>query len=1198
MDVRRSIPPRRFAPRLPIGFPAIGLALLLLGGPAPDAPAESPAPGFEAGVGRGLPNLEPDALPVRPAPPPSTMAAVLPDPWFEPGFARPSRIANTYTVTNTADSGPGSLRAAITAANSNPDLDAISFAIPGAGVQTIAPLSPLPDFVQPIVLDGTTQPGFAGTPLIELSGASAGISHGLAIRGGGSTVRGLIINRFAASGPSGGVGIYIDSFGGNTIEGNWIGTNAAGTAAAPNGYVGVLVIGASSQNLIGGTTAAARNVISGNAATGVQLASGGVGLNVVRGNYIGLDPTGTVKIPNAWNGVFVNSPDNTIGGAIVGARNVISGNLQPGIFIAVSAPRTIILGNYIGTDHTGTLDLGNTSNGITSGSPQIAGAPNAVIGNTQPLGGNVIAANDFPGIYLLGAVSSGARIEGNIIGLDATRTIALGKGNGIVVDQANDVVIGGAGGGAGNHVGGTSFPGIFLLNAARTVLKGNVVGLGATPGPGFGNSTGIVVSNSPNTMIGGAGSGEGNTIAGNTLNGIDLRGAGSVDCRVVGNRIGTDAGLASNVGNGVNGIVISGSRNTIGELGAGNVIAFNGKSGVYDSTGVDNPIRYNALRGNGELGIDLRPRGLTINDLLDADTGPNGLINFPYLDSAFVEGNVRRVHGRMEGKPNTTYRIDLYRNEACDPRHFGEAQEHLGEALTVTDGAGNASFQVNLPLQTVPPPTPYITATATDPTGNTSELSQCLCLDDADGDGLMDCWETDGWGIDINHDGVIDLDLFARTARADHKDLFVEIDAMNGYAPPAEVVDQVVAAFADVPNVYLGNPDGLQGINLQAEYSDTNLPVEALPGGVLEAWEKFATIKDANFGSPAERGNPNTQQTLRAKRLVYRYGLWARTYRDSTAWGVGEITDWIADDFIVAMNVPLSIEDQAATFMHEFGHTLGLGHGGGDNIHYKPNYYSIMNYTWVTPGVSWQVPGSWKLDYSRFALDPLDETELDETKGLNVPAGVWPTVSVPFRNALGHVRQTKLRPNNPVDWSGDDLADNRFVVANISNLPVGFSSAFETLTSHADWSNLQYEFRRSKAFTWSGPSSLSRTSVLLADEDPEPGPWLRDLINALPPPRPEGWFVLDGQLDAGLRSSRRTAGRRCTPPTATASSTSPPRAPRRQTCTSSSRARRPARSSRLRAARPARSPRIGRSSPRPVRPASRSGRTLRVRTCR
>ena len=107
-------------------------------------------------------------------------------------------LLSTFIVSNTADTGPGSLRQAIIASNSATDsTNTLDFAIPGDGVQTIAPASPLPAITQAVLIDGFSQPGYAGTPLIELSGNQAGTADGLTITGSGVAVRGLDINNFS-----------------------------------------------------------------------------------------------------------------------------------------------------------------------------------------------------------------------------------------------------------------------------------------------------------------------------------------------------------------------------------------------------------------------------------------------------------------------------------------------------------------------------------------------------------------------------------------------------------------------------------------------------------------------------------------------------------------------------------------------------------------------------------------------------------------------------------------------------------------------------------------------------------------------------------------------------------------------------------------------------------------------------------------
>jgi choice-of-anchor A domain-containing protein len=171
----------------------------------------------------------------------------------------------TYTVTNVNDSGSGSLRQAILSANSHSGKDNIKFNIAGSGVKTIKLSSALPAITDPVLLDGTSQPGFAGTPLIELNGELVS-GAGLILKCGNSTVKGLVINRFKSPG----VGIQIQSDG-NVITGNYIGTNALGKAALPNAGPGILIQDAADNNLIGGSDTASGNLIAYNNGAGVVI---------------------------------------------------------------------------------------------------------------------------------------------------------------------------------------------------------------------------------------------------------------------------------------------------------------------------------------------------------------------------------------------------------------------------------------------------------------------------------------------------------------------------------------------------------------------------------------------------------------------------------------------------------------------------------------------------------------------------------------------------------------------------------------------------------------------------------------------------------------------------------------------------------------------------------------------------------------
>ena len=256
--------------------------------------------------------------------------------------------------------------AAITTANGTGAIDTISFSTLGAGVHTINLLSALPAITRPIIIDGNTAPGFvAGTtpPLIVLNGAGAGLgANGLQLNGGssGSTIRGLNIQGFQPTGAgAGGDGINIQGgSNNNTITGNFIGTNQTGTSANGNA-VGIFVTN-STGNTIGGTTAALRNIVSGNTVDGIQLRGGGTATsnNLVRNNYIGLDATGTVALGNANEGVAdlsVVPPNNTVGGTVAGAGNVISANGGVGLrFTNAGTDDNFVQGNFIGLDATGT----------------------------------------------------------------------------------------------------------------------------------------------------------------------------------------------------------------------------------------------------------------------------------------------------------------------------------------------------------------------------------------------------------------------------------------------------------------------------------------------------------------------------------------------------------------------------------------------------------------------------------------------------------------------------------------------------------------------------------------------------------------------------------------------------------------------------------------------------------------------------
>ena len=278
---------------------------------------------------------------------------------------------------------------------------------PGYSWFTIQPVVvPLPAITDAVILDGTTQPGFSGKPIIELDGTLTLGSDGLVIGfgGGGTTIRGLVINRFDKA------GIWIHDADGNKIEGNYIGTDVTGTLDHGSVQDGISIEN-SDGNTIGGSTVATRNIISGNNQHGMVIFSGSTG-NVVSGNFIGVDVTGTVRRGNGADGINIRTSGNTIGGIVPGSGNVISGNNNDGINIdGSSATSNGVHGNVIGSDLSGVMTtLGNSNNGITIQSS----ASNNTIGGTTAAEANIIAFNQV-GVAITQNSSDFNQIRGNSI---------------------------------------------------------------------------------------------------------------------------------------------------------------------------------------------------------------------------------------------------------------------------------------------------------------------------------------------------------------------------------------------------------------------------------------------------------------------------------------------------------------------------------------------------------------------------------------------------------------------------------------------------------------------------------------------------------------------------------------------------------------------------------------------------------------
>lgn len=537
--------------------------------------------------------------------------------------------ANTITVSNTGDTGAGSLRQAIADANAHPG-STIDFAIdassdPGCNsttkVCTIKPSSLFDNITHQMTINGYSQAGSSPNTLvigddakllIELDATN--VSPALRLEGPttlGSTIAGLAITHLAS------VGILIaDGSGNNIISGNFIGVNVAGTASS---FVGtsfaVDVEAGCNGNTIGGTAPDARNLLSGN---GEIVYITGSDNTVIQGNYINIDKDGVTPLQAALRGIDLTgaSSGNLIGGSTTGAGNVISTWAAHGIIFQGSGSNNRIQGNLVGTDATGTVRLGGGQYGVT---------------------------------YYEGT----------------------GTGN----------KIGGSSAGEGNRVGGASIAGVELYFGTSTdlVVQGNSIGTDITGKVPLGNATGIQAEGETDGMIGG-------TVA-----------------------------------------------------NAGNRIAFNSSLGIGVTSGAARvAILGNDIHANGSLGISLSGGGTpTSNDDGDADTGSNSLQNYPVIGTVTIgPKTTAHVSGSLNSTASKTFRLEFFANAGCDPSGHGEGKVFLPTAspIFVTTNPNDVAFG---PLDfTVPADRHVITATATDPDGNTSEFSDCALEDTIFSDGV------------------------------------------------------------------------------------------------------------------------------------------------------------------------------------------------------------------------------------------------------------------------------------------------------------------------------------------------------------------------------------------------------------------------------------------------------------------------------
>ncbi len=342
---------------------------------------------------------------------------------------------------------------------------------------------------------------------------------------------------------------------------------------------------------------------------------------------------------------------------------------------------------------------------------------------------------------------------------------------------------------------------------------------------------------------------------------------------------------------------------------------------------------------------------------------------------------------------------------------------------------------------------------------------------DYDGDGMTDAEElrlgltsavsadTDGDGIDdkLEVHGTNYMSLLALGADPSSPDLFVECDYMPGFQPSASAMDDVVDRFAE------------HGITLHLDIDDeiTGSLVDFDIGDVDDVWDEFDDIKDVWFD--------------RADTTVHHYCLFTQAHSGGASTGLSRGIGGL--DFIISLDSLMGDEvAETGTFLHEFGHNLGLRHGGDENLNCKPNYLSVMNYLFQLTGL--RRDGSYFADYSDFTVAPLNESNLDERDGLD-PGDAWLTETelarYRTRNALNCVPGTPNtyrwtdRADRNIDWNRNGLRQSS-VSANINGDRVGDvdtgAAVLGVLTSHNDWLNLDLSSSFDGSGAGAAPGSL------------------------------------------------------------------------------------------------------------------------------
>lgn len=509
------------------------------------------------------------------------------------------------------------LRAAIQEANATAGLQTVLFDLLqsnwGANYNKITPATSLPMIQESLAIDATSQPGYSfGSLMVELNGGSIAtpFSSGLKLTAQGCSVRGMAIYSFNFD------GVVISGPGSNVVQSCMLGTNPQDVSGSGNDY-GVRIVN-SPENLVGGTSSALRNIISGNSVHNVLIEGNGANSNKIYGNYIGTSKDGQTAVkPTTTTGVRIEgSSSNRIGTSAPNSGNVISGQTKGVHVIGPNASLNVIMGNLIGTDSNGTGLIGNTDSGVILQEAQFCN-----VGGSSSVMRNVISGNER-GIEIINTTADGGhRISGNIVGLDKNAQFSIPNVIYGINLLSNGNFVGGAtdspGTSRGNIISGNLGNGI-LVTGERNVIAGNIIGSNHLDDPTLLNGgNGIRITGREN-IIGGGQSSERNVISNNSESGIFIIGTEASDNQIRGNFIGTTVAGSDVLPNTHNGVAISDGAqgNYVGGSGPGhgNLISGNLEYGVaiYTSDGSTDAAFGNFVLGN-TIGLDINHAGALPN---------------------------------------------------------------------------------------------------------------------------------------------------------------------------------------------------------------------------------------------------------------------------------------------------------------------------------------------------------------------------------------------------------------------------------------------------------------------------------------------------------------------------------------------------------------------------------------------------------